>query len=37
MLKFLVFLQLVDFAANQQSVFILSMIIGSYNKYETMD
>ena len=36
-LKSLVFLQLVDIAANQQRVFILSMIIGSSNKYETKD
>ena len=34
-LKSLVFLQLVDVAANQQPVFILSMSIVSSNKYET--
>ena len=36
-LKSLVFLQLVDIAANQQPVCILSMQIGSSNNYETVD
>ena len=37
-LKSVVFLQFVNFiAANQQPVFILSMIIGFSNKYEAQD
>ena len=36
-LKSLVFLQLVDIAANQQPVCMLSIKIGSSNNYETKD
>ena len=36
-LKSVVFLQFVDIAANQQPVFILSMIKGFSDKYEAKD